>query len=131
MPIAIPEATQRELQGDLRAVENELRRVIDRACRERGGDQRERRSILRSQLEIVIASVEDVIYDSPEADEGQSKRLRALYHKTDQLMMTRAQLDRDRRLLRRQRDDVALDRRERDLDLLEAEYELVADPADE
>jgi hypothetical protein len=124
--MALDHDRQRELDGELRKIEEAAGRLLRDIVRARGGDQRERRRVGLSKLEVFVAHAEDMIYDGGE-DAEREHEIGAINRESDKLIQLRAELDRKRRRVRRAAGDVALDRRERDLELLEEELDAALD----
>jgi hypothetical protein len=121
---------QRELDADVRRVEEDARRLIVRVARDRGGDQREWKRNALAKLEVFISELEDGVFD--QADDasagGREREIREIHRMSDDLIAKRAQLDRKRREIRREKGDLAFDRRAHDLGTLESELAAL-DPA--
>jgi hypothetical protein len=124
--MALDQDRQRELDGELRKIEEAAGRLLRDIVRARGGDQRERRRVGLAKLEVFVAHAEDMIYDGGE-DGAREHEISAINRESDELFKLRALLDRRRRRVRRAAGDVALDRRERDLELLEEELDAALD----
>lgn len=125
----LSEDLQRMFDGRLSELEDSMRRLLRELRRALGPEHRDAEKLASDKLDIFLAGIEELIW----LRQGETRHLSArdlkiaeLHKESDRVLMLRAQIERTKRATRRELEDLALDRREREteqtLEELEAEF---------